>query len=1285
MLAVAALIACWMGCASATQSAAVEVAHGPAMGFDLVSNGGFEHDWYNTRGEVMSCPVHARVTFGQADSIPDGWKLDGCGRVADARSGHYAMRIPAGTGLSQSVGYAVQAKAPLEAVPLRVSAWVKGDADARLSVEVSLPALGVKESQEFPCAAQWARVVLDVSADRIADALEARQDPAGAVDALLALRGIGGGVTVDDVAVERPYLASSYSLLDNPGFETVGPDGAPAGWQPVRKSLRHVGSWYYVWRSWYHFMGLPRGENALDELVRAAGERSFRMNVAPGDQKYLEGDPVVLNQQAPRRMAIRFDYNSYMLAGMLVRLMDQDGGEVFSDYLEPGTTGGWHTYQAAFVPRPISPRATPGGAGTAQAAGDAVPLASCALRIGVRGVNGSGHDDINQWVNVNHGGVLWIDNVALMEVDGTPEELQARGAQVHEVPGQVPELLVESIDLGERLYGENVATVTLLNLGGEAAAATVRLNVSGPFREEDPQKAGYGVGAPEQQPHGEGSVAEQEVSARFEAGPGERVTVTLPYAIGFLLPDWRSEYRADVRLDDAAPTRLTFGTWSQQALVEVERCYAFPENTPQPVFLNIGVARRTLDRVEALRLDVRRARDDASVIVKEMPEFQTLAAGFNLSPLPQGFQGDSTNFLLTEVDIAALHVHPQTRPVRDHYVYAAGLGADGEVVFEGRSVRFGRMQVHTEKLAPITDVKIHEDNYLVVNGAPFFTRGHIWMQQNFGPWPLARRNTEWKTYGFNVKAGVQSPFGESESNRFGIGMDEVWQKHHTYVGSQMIATKVPLGDELKAQLRHWASRPYLIGIHFVPWEGTPAGGSQEELVQYARDAKAVIGTRPLWISAGWYAPRVSGGMDPCVLDHDWFMPESNSYFQPSQLDKEVLPKKQARGEPCVLGTYPNVFNDMPWNVERFEKWTEIIRHHTGYMQIGKPGDPTLMAGMNGELRFIESFLFSKEAAPQVAASPNVEHMARARDGRLYILASNTGPLIGGDWEWSTEIRDQGRASHTGSALWSRMHDYMKDYYDHFYKDDRPVTVRKGDRIVQYVFIPEGARAQNLILMARGNGDWEHHAVWGEFDHEEFTDSGVRLWLAKDMHQMSWGTIDIGFCGPEGHDPHHPSLLKHTFTREQFHRMGDLPKAGTWARLEAPVEALGLEGKVVDGFGFVSKGAKVWWERTLLVREGEETVLCDGSVGIPPSQLARVRFNVEGLPAGTRVKVVFDEREIVAGDGYFEDDLSGEPGYENIWVGLYGDKIGETGYYGDGVFYNYNWGRVAARLYEMELP
>ena len=259
---------------------------------------------------------------------------------------------------------------------------------------------------------------------------------------------------------------------------------------------------------------------------------------------------------------------------------------------------------------------------------------------------------------------------------------------------------------------------------------------------------------------------------------------------------------------------------------------------------------------------------------------------------------------------------------------------------------------------------------------------------------------------------------------------------------------------------------------------------------------------------------------------------------------------------------------------------------------------------------------------------------------------------------------------------------MQDYFSHFYRDDRGVTISAGDRLVQYVFVPSGAKVDSLMLMPRQNGEWRSHAVWGKFDHQQFTDSGVRMWMAKDMHQFSWGSLAIGFCGPEGHDPKNPKLLQYTFTADQFHQLGDVPAAGKWVRLEAPVEQLGLVGKVVDGFGFVSKGAKVRWERTLLVRGGKEIPLCDGSVGIPPEALAKVRYSVEGLKAGTKVKVCFENREITAADGYFEDDLSGEPGYQNLYMGLYGDKLGETGYYGNGVNYNYNWGKVAARLYRI---
>jgi hypothetical protein len=1307
---------------------AVLVLAAPALAQDvrnLVINGSFEEDNFNLHGEIMSCPVRPRVTYGQRDGIPDGWAYPAGQAVLsrDRHSGAVALRVLANkvpVTLSPSLHpYAVQMKGQAAMPKMAFSAWVKGSGpNDALEVSLALsvqqedpkekkrrPVQVLHESRRLPCPGQWTQVGFPVLPGAIAAALAKQPGPAGLVTATLTLKAdsTGAGLLLDDVALLAGDAPAPYTLVPNAGFETLDQrdrPGYPQGWSRPKKNLRSFGSTYYVWRDWFHYFGQNRGASAVDRLVVRAGKQSFRMNVPPGDDRYIESSAILLNQPASRRLVVEFDYNSYLLANLMVQVVDEQGKEVFADNIVPGSSAGWQTYRAEFLPRKAQqkPGAASAGGDLYGPHGAPVALKACRVRIGVKGVNGSAMDDINEWVNVNHAGTCWLDNVVLAETDATAADLKARGLKTFPLDGEAAGVHVERIDLGERLYGENTATVTLGNAGTSEAAGRILMTLYGPFREDDPKKAGYAISASGQ--------AESEplpqmkpvtVAIGYKIAPHGRTTLSMPYVLTQLLKDWRSEYRVAFMQEPAGGpqnrgpfTQLSLGTWSQQVLVEVQKCYPFADEINLQVFMNIGVAKKTLAQVTELSYTVVRARDNARLKTWTPLGFQAWVAEFNLKPLPEGYQGDNTNFYTVNVPIAELPVHSQTYPVRDHYVLVEGRDQNNRVLFSGRSPRFGRMEAHAEKLAPIKDVKIHPNNYLLVNGKPFFTRGHLWMQQNFGPSPFARKNTDWKWYGFNVRAGVQSPLPEQNPKdpRYGAGVDDLWTLHNTYVGSQMIAPKGPLSDMVRADLHKWLAKPNVLGIHFVPWEGAPQG-TPTEAMSYARAIKAEIGSRPLWISAGWYAPAVYGdlpGWEAAAL-HDWFMPENNAYFQPSQLDREILPRR--RGAPCVLGTYPNVFNDTPYNVQRFEHWTEIIRGHTGYMQIGKPGDPSLMAGMNGELRFIESFLFSKDPAPGAHVEPDVPHLVRARGPKTYVLATNAGPIIGGDWEWSTKIKDQGKASHTGAAFWNRLHDYMKDYYSHWYHDGPTFTAARGDRIVQYVYLPKpgigpysGRPIDCLLLMTRANGQWKHHAVWGKLDHQAFTDTGVRLYMALDMHQMAWGSLGLGFCGPKGHNPKHPMLLQHTFTAAQFHRLGALPAAGSWARLEVPIEALGLEGKLVDGLGFVSKGGKVWWERTLLLRNGKEEVLCDGSAGIPPTALTRVRFHVAGLKAGTKVKVCFEERDLTAANGYFEDDLSGEPGYRNLWVGLYGDKIGEHGYYGDGVFYNYNHGRVTARLYEI---
>ena len=67
------------------------------------------------------------------------------------------------------------------------------------------------------------------------------------------------------------------------------------------------------------------------------------------------------------------------------------------------------------------------GADLYGASGRGIALKSCRVRIGAKGVNGSAMDDINEWVSVNHAGVVWLDDVVLSETDSTARELAARG------------------------------------------------------------------------------------------------------------------------------------------------------------------------------------------------------------------------------------------------------------------------------------------------------------------------------------------------------------------------------------------------------------------------------------------------------------------------------------------------------------------------------------------------------------------------------------------------------------------------------------------------------------------------------------------------------------------------------------------------------------------------------------------------------------------------------------------------------------------------------------------
>ena len=75
-----------------------------------------------------------------------------------------------------------------------------------------------------------------------------------------------------------------------------------------------------------------------------------------------------------------------------------------------------------------------------------------------------------------------------------------------------------------------------------------------------------------------------------------------------------------------------------------------------------------------------------------------------------------------------------------------------------------------------------------------------------------------------------------------------------------------------------------------------------------------------------------------------------------------------------------------------------------------------------------------------------------------------------------------------------------------------------------------------LMLQWNNGSWDHRAYWG-------------------ANNITYGT--------DG-----------TVSRR---RMGAMPAAGQWTRLEVPASQVGLEGKTIQGMAFAAWGGRVTWD------------------------------------------------------------------------------------------------------------
>jgi len=140
----------------------------------------------------------------------------------------------------------------------------------------------------------------------------------------------------------------------------------------------------------------------------------------------------------------------------------------------------------------------------------------------------------------------------------------------------------------------------------------------------------------------------------------------------------------------------------------------------------------------------------------------------------------------------------------------------------------------------------------------------------------------------------------------------------------------------------------------------------------------------------------------------------------------------------------------------------------------------------------------------------------------------TGARVQGNWEWVENPVKVGKKSHTEPVATGARQHYFAD-------TPQRLKVQPGDTLFAWVYL-DPATMPREIMLQWNTGDWDHRAYWGE------------------------NLIPFGTDGDE--------------TRI---RLGDLPAAGQWVRLEIPAAKVGLAGKEINGLSFDIYDGRVYWD------------------------------------------------------------------------------------------------------------
>jgi len=189
--------------------------------------------------------------------------------------------------------------------------------------------------------------------------------------------------------------------------------------------------------------------------------------------------------------------------------------------------------------------------------------------------------------------------------------------------------------------------------------------------------------------------------------------------------------------------------------------------------------------------------------------------------------------------------------------------------------------------------------------------------------------------------------------------------------------------------------------------------------------------------------------------------------------------------------------------------------------------------------------------------------------------------------------------------------------------------------------------RNLMVLVKSDGRWSHAASWGKIEVSRLRkEPQLAYWFLHSFYHNAFGFL--------GWDT---KLVEKalTYIPGETADIGALPAAGEWVKLEVPLAKIGATG-LLDGVGFLHERGRVWWGHTLLVDpDGRESLVWGDALGPVPERLPKTRIQVPGLKAGTKVRVLWEAREVTAQDGHFLDDFRGQDLFQRFGGLGYGDE------------------------------